>query len=254
MPVEPVVVARRTVQRLDLGTPVEQSVASLVTDVNLLAGAARRLDALSEESVLALAVHLGTSEHARALYLLTMATFADEEWERERIEALHDLIQDALTRPELTGRAAANEVEHRKAEARAATSDDAVRERIGDAPREYVLSQTAADLLRHAELCEPTPGRHDIRVTVEQVDDGYRVEVVARDRLGLIACITRALHDAQCNVTRALAVTWGDGTALSSYRVSEPPPDATVLRATTARAAAFEVDRASAATRRAHVR
>ena len=118
VPVEPVVVARRTVQRLDLGTPVEQSVASLVTDVNLLAGAARRLDALSEESVLALAVHLGTSEHARALYLLTMATFAGEEWERERIEALHDLIQDALTRPELTGRAAANEVEHRKAEAR----------------------------------------------------------------------------------------------------------------------------------------
>ena len=96
VPVEPVVVARRTVQRLDLGTPVEQSVASLVTDVNLLAGAARRLDALSEESVLALAVHLGTSEHARALYLLTMATFAGEEWERERIDALHDLIQDAL--------------------------------------------------------------------------------------------------------------------------------------------------------------
>ena len=66
-----------------------------------------------------------------------------------------------------------------------------MRERIGDVPREYVLSQTATDLLRHAELCEPTPGRHDIRVTVEQVDDGYRVEVVARDRLGLIACITR---------------------------------------------------------------
>ena len=60
VPVEPVVVARRTVQRLDLGTPVEQAVAALVTDANLLAAAARRLDALTEESVLALAVHLGT--------------------------------------------------------------------------------------------------------------------------------------------------------------------------------------------------
>ena len=30
-------------------------------------------------------------------------------------------------------------------------------------------------------------------------------------------------------MTRALAVTWGDGTALSSYRVDEPPPDAAVL-------------------------
>ena len=140
---------------------------ALVTDVNLLAGAARRLDALSEESVLALAVHLGTSEHARALYLLTMATYAGEEWERERIDALHDLIQDALARPELTGRAAANEVEHRKAEAR---GRDERRSRARTHRRRAArirAEPTATDLLRHAELCEPTPGRNDIRVTVE---------------------------------------------------------------------------------------
>ena len=67
VPLEPVVVARRTVQRLGLGTPVEQAVAALVADVNLLSGAARRVDALSEEGVLALAVHLGRTEQARAL-------------------------------------------------------------------------------------------------------------------------------------------------------------------------------------------
>ena len=187
VPVEPVVVARRTVQRLDLGTPVEQSVASLVTDANLCRGGRHRR---AERGVGPRARRPPRDERARPRPVspdhgdLTRARSGSASASK----ALHDLIQDALTRPELTGRAAANEVEHRKAEARAATSSDAVRERIDDAPREYVLSQTAADLLRHAELCEPTPGRHDIRVTVEQVDDGYRVEVVARDRLGLIAC------------------------------------------------------------------
>jgi Kef-type K+ transport system membrane component KefB len=229
VPVEPVVIARRTVQRLDLGTPVEQAVAGLVIDANLLAGAARRVDALSEEGVLALAVHLGSAEHARALHLLTRATFSGEEWERERIDALHDLVQDALKHPELTGRAAANEVEHRKAEATSRTTEHAVRNRIMTAPREYVLAQSPAELLRHAQLCEPTPGRNDVRVHVERVDDEYRVEVVARDRIGLIACATRALADAGGDVTSALAVTWGDGTALSSYGVREPPPDAHVL-------------------------
>ena len=247
VPVEPVVVARRTVQRLDLGTPVEQEVAGLVTDADLLAAAARRLDALTEESVLALAVHLGTSAHARALYLLTMATFDGEEWERERIDALHDLIQGALAHPELTGRAAANEVERRRAEAQAGTDDPEVRERILHAPREYVLGQTPADVLRHARLCEPTPGRNDVRVAVERVDGGVRVDVAARDRLGLIAAITRALHDAGCNVTAAVVVTWGDGTGFSSYAVDEPGPDATDLEQRIREQLRGKLDRASVA-------
>ncbi len=112
-------------------------------------------------------------------------------------------MHGALAHPELTGRAAANEVEHRKAEACAATNDVEVRERILAAPREYALGQAPADLVRHATLCEPTPGRHDVRVAVEPVDGDYRVEVATRDRIGLIASITRALADAGCNVRGA---------------------------------------------------
>jgi Kef-type K+ transport system membrane component KefB/glycine cleavage system regulatory protein len=229
VPVEPVVVARRTVQRLGLGTPVEQAVAALVTDANLLAAASRRVDALSEESVLALAVHLGTGEQARALYLLTRATFLGEEWERERVDALYELVQQALLHPELTGRAAANEVEARKAEATAGTTDPAVRQRIAAAPREYVLAVGPTDLLRHAQLCEPPPRRSDIRVRVDALEAGHRVEVAARDRIGLIARVTWALTEAGCDVTRAQAVTWADGVALSSYRVVPASPDAASL-------------------------
>jgi UTP:GlnB (protein PII) uridylyltransferase len=52
------------------------------------------------------------------------------------------------------------------------------------------------------------------------------VEVATRDRIGLVACITRALAEAGCSVTGATVVTWGDGTALSSYRLGEAPPNA----------------------------
>jgi Kef-type K+ transport system membrane component KefB len=229
VPVEPIIVARRTVQRLDLGTPVELAVAGLVADVGLLDAAARRVDGFSEESVMQLAVHLATPELARALYLLTMTTFVGEEWIRERIETLHDLVQQVLARPELTGRAASNEIERRKADACALTTDTEIQERILAAPREYVLKQAPEDLRRHAQMCEPTPGRHDVRVTVDAVNGDYRVEVATRDRIGLVACITKALAEAGCSVTRATVVTWGDGAALSSYRLGEPPPDAGVL-------------------------
>ncbi len=229
VPVEPVVIARRTVQRLGLGTPTEQAVATLVVDVNLLSGAARRVDALSEEGVLALAVHLGHAEQARALFLLTRATSSGDDWEQERVDALHELVQDALLHPELTGRAAANEVERRKAAAATRTPERTVRERIMAAPREYVLTQSPDDLVRHAALCEPAPGRNEVRVRVDRDERSYRVEIAARDRIGLMAATTRALADAGCDVTSALAVTWSDSTALSSYGVSESPPDGRAL-------------------------
>ena len=83
--------------------------------------------------MLALAVHLGRSGRARALYLLTMATF-DGDWsESDRIETLHALIQDALELPQLTRRPAANEVEQRKLEAKSRTDDPDVKERIARA-------------------------------------------------------------------------------------------------------------------------
>ncbi len=81
-----VVVARRTVQRLDLGAEVEQSVAALVGDIDLMRAAVRRHDALSEESVLQIAVHLGSIEQADALYLLSQAVEYHGRQEADKFE------------------------------------------------------------------------------------------------------------------------------------------------------------------------
>jgi len=225
-------VARRIVQRLELGAAVEQAVAGLVADVHLLPAAARRLDSLGEESVLQLAVHLRSPEQARALAFLADADDSLSPLDRDRIRQLHDLLQAALAHPEVTGRNAANAVEQRRAEAARLTTDPAVRERIAAAPRAYVLATAPAAIGRHAAMCEPPPGRDEIRVRVEPLPrDRRRIDVVARDRVGLLAVETAVIAQDDADILEATIATWGDGCALASFEVtaaadSPPVPDA----------------------------
>ncbi len=221
-------VARRTAQRLDLGVHTEEAVTSLVTDAVLLRAAARRLDALWEESVLQIAVHLGSVEQLDALYLLTRADDEDGRIDRERLAALYQLVRAALDPSEIGGREVANEVERRRARAQELVVDETLRARLAAAPRAYVLTQRPSDLARHAGMCEPPPGPDEIRVVVRATGGRARVEVVARDRVGLLARFTQVLSDAGFSVTQAVATTWGDGTALGCYELDPadlPSPD-----------------------------
>ncbi len=217
--VQPVVVARRTVQRLDLGAQIEQATAGLVADAQLLAAGARRIDGLDEEAVLRLGVHLGSVDQTDALAELTLASFPSDSTMRERVAVLRDLVTNAVAHQELVGREAANETERRKTDASALVRGQHMKDRIATAPRGYLLSQSPAAIARHVALCEPRPDRDDIRVAVTPVDGGFAVDVVARDRVGLLACTAAAFIDSECAVTQAVAATWGDGTALSTYRV-----------------------------------
>jgi Kef-type K+ transport system membrane component KefB len=232
-PDPPVVVARRIVQRLDLGAAAEQAVAGLVDDAGLLPAAARRIDAFAEEPVLQLASHLGSAERARAQYLLGLASTDGDGVPRERLSVLHELLQAALAHPELTGRAAANTVEQRRAQAERLATDPAVRERIAAAPRAYVLAVDPADLARHAALCEPPPGRRSVRVSVGETtgdDEPWRVELVALDRVGLLAAETGVLTDLGFDISAAVVATWRDGCALGSFLVRGPRPDRDLLQ------------------------
>ena len=226
----PVVVARRIVQRLELGAGTEQAVAGLVEDAELLPAASRRLDGVAEEPVLALATHLGSPERARAQYLLAVASTDGDVVEHERLATLHELLQAALSHPELTGRAASNAIEQRRARAARLTTDPAVAERIAAAPRAYVLQVEPADLARQAALCEPPPGRRSVRVSVLPEDRSTRIELVAADRVGLLAAETGVLADLGLDVTAAVVATWGDGCALGSFKVTGVPPDPDELR------------------------
>jgi Kef-type K+ transport system membrane component KefB len=225
--VEPVIVARRTVQRLDLGARIEETVAGLITDAGLLPAAVRRIDAFEPEPVLTLAMHLETTDQLNALQFFTHATFTGDRWELERLDSLCDLVRQTLVRPDLVDRGALYEIERRRNEASSKSLRAPIRERIQAAPRDYVLSQTADDLVRHAQLVEPRPRRGEVRVRVDALTEPgvYRVEIATQDRIGLIARTSGVLVAEHCSIESALAATWGDGTALTSYRVragSEP--------------------------------
>ncbi len=218
-----VVVARKLVQRLDLGAGPEQSVAGLVADAGLLLGTSRRLDGLTEEAVLQLAAHLGSAEQARSLYLLTSVADDLDDQDRRRLATLEGLIQAALARPELVGRQATNTLEQRRAEATRLVGQhrDAV-ERLEVAPRAYVLATSAADLARQAALCDPIPPAGDVRVAVTPSGDRpdvWWIDVVARDRPGLLARETGALAERGIDVIGAISAVWGDRCALSSFLV-----------------------------------
>lgn len=242
----PIDLARRLVKRLDLGAAAEQEIALLVGDSGLLRAAARRVDALEEERVFALATHLDRTESARALYLLTLAISPLDAVERARLDALLDLILAVLDQPELTGLEARNLVERRRAEALRVVGDDRalrdVRDRIAHAPRNYLLAQDAVSVARQAALLEPLPARGRARVAVIPLDqaadrgDGrlWRVDVASRDRPGLLATVSGALASFGLCVDEAVVATWPDGGAIESFALhgdTEHPPDPAQLEA-----------------------
>jgi Kef-type K+ transport system membrane component KefB len=220
---EPVVVGRRTVARLDLGLRIEQIVATIITETPLVTAAVRRHDALEEQPVLELAIHLESVERAEAVAFFARATFDGDPWAAERLDELTHLLYETLSRPDLVDQGAMYEVDRRRHEAFERSLRAPIRERIQAAPREYVLQCSADDLIRHAQLVDPAPRRNEVRVLIEDLAaNEYRIEFATQDQLGLMARTSRALLDARCSVTAALAVTWGDGAALSSYRVVAP--------------------------------
>jgi Kef-type K+ transport system membrane component KefB/predicted amino acid-binding ACT domain protein len=223
---DPTRVARELAQRLGLGDADERSLVGVVSDAGLLVAASRRIDGLTEEPVLQLAAHLVTREQAEALYALTLSGAQElDARDRTRTSTLHDLVLAALAHPELVGRVTSDTVEQRRREvARLVTDQDGL-ERVEHAPRRYLLATAPADLARQVVLCDPVPRHAAVRAHVTARPDGWTVDVVARDRPGLLAWETGVLADHGLDVVSAIAATWGDGCALASFVVrgtSEP--------------------------------
>ena len=225
---QPVVLARRIVARLQLGATVEQAVAGLVSDADLLPAAASRLDGLDEEPVLQLASHLVTPEQAHAVRFLA-ATASLDELARARLAALCTRLDSAMAHPELVSREARNLVERRRAEAEAIVPLSA--DRLLATPRSFVLSQAAGDLARQAALVDDLGARDEIRIAVTPVEpERWRIDVALVDRVGLLAHQLEVLGDSDHRVLDVATVVWPDEHTLSSFRVSATTtPDADVL-------------------------
>ena len=76
--------------------------------------------------------------------------------------------------------------QRRRDAAQLVTNQDTL-ERIEHAPRRYVLATAPDDLARQVLLCDPMPRPTTVRVEVTPGANGWTVDVVARDRPGLLA-------------------------------------------------------------------
>jgi hypothetical protein len=230
-----VTLARRTARRLGLDERAEETLAVLSGGGADLAAAAVRVDARDEEEVMKLAVALGTPEHARMAYLLAVAeTGAGPEWQgwrRRLLDELLEVVLAAMAEPDLTGRSAEQLLGRRRAEVEAALAEiaapDGAAELLERAPRRWLLAQPAADSARLLALADPPPGETDLRIAVAAVagTGRWRVDVVARDRPGLLASLTGALAGCGLDVVRAEAWSWPSGLVVDGFEATGPPAE-----------------------------
>jgi UTP:GlnB (protein PII) uridylyltransferase len=104
--------------------------------------------------------------------------------------------------------------------------------RVASAPVRYLRDTDPADVARHCALLDPRPRRRHARVTVTPwLRPGtWTIDVIARDRRGLLSAVSGVLAREGVDIVSAAVATWPDHTALESFvAASEPPPDPDVL-------------------------
>jgi Kef-type K+ transport system membrane component KefB len=224
--------ARQTLTHLGVGDARQSEIGDLVADAPLLWGAALRAGAFAEEAVVQLASHLGTTDHARALFVISALRGADRPpWAQARLRELYRLVQEVLGH-DLHDEAGRDVLDLRRSEALALVEDESVRERIRRAPRPYLARKQPSVLARQAAMLVPALSGRGVRVQVASAaaDDEWWVDVAARDRHGLLATVTEVLCAAQLDVIEAVVATWPDRMALESFLVRSPePPEANAL-------------------------
>jgi predicted amino acid-binding ACT domain protein len=232
---------RTLVERLELGARAERKVATLGDDPRLLLDAARHRSSFEEPAVMQLAAHYGDVETARGAYVLSGA-LADDSFDGHAVAELYGFVH-AVLKAANWDRETANVVERRRREAELASEGSKeVLDRIADAPRAYLLAERPRRIARHmALLADWKRGRGDYLVNVEpptRHDPRIEVELVTRDRPGLLARVARVLADAGLDIEHAIVATWPDGRALESFLVSSAEvPDPDLLREAVKRAA-----------------
>jgi [protein-PII] uridylyltransferase len=211
-------VARTIAQRLDLPREAHSEIDVLVGDHGLLFAASRRVDAFTEASIEQLAIRLRHREGAASLYVLTSCYFELEEIDRQRLAQLWMMLDKLLSTYESGTPELGDILQHRRDQALALVGDDLLAQRrINTGPMAWLLSADPDSLARQAKEIYPVPSEQDPRVFA--VPDDARLDVVCRDRPGLLAAVTGALESLSADIISATAATWPDGMALSTFRL-----------------------------------
>lgn len=212
-------------------------VKKLVADHLYLVHIATRRDINAEETALAAAAHIQTSEALRMLYLLTVADslatgpMAWSEWKGVLLRDFFLKVLNLIEKGELVSQEVLETVAHKQ---------QIIRDFIESQPPEqldllgkaalklsprYFVSTPEDVMIGHLKLYQKLgakPFVWDIKATADGA--AREVTVCAHDKPGLISKIAGALTLGKVNILDVQVFTWHNNIALDIFTVT-PPPD-----------------------------
>jgi Kef-type K+ transport system membrane component KefB len=223
-------IAQAILDRLCLDQTSADEVGNLVADSGMLLSSALSPDGFTSESVLRIAVHMGSQSRADGHLVLAVAANGLESWERAALFEMHALLSASLTSPDGEPRFAttAHLLEQRRADVRTHIHELATPSQLVDAltraenaPINYVITTDPLVVARHALLLTPPPRRGEVTVSIADVSPNgtATIELAATDVIGLLARSSGVLEAVGLSIEHAEVTTWSDGTALQSFNI-----------------------------------
>lgn len=232
-------VARSLAERLGARPGTTDLVGRLVRLHLLLPDVAGRRDLADEGEIRPVAERIGDHETLAALHLLAAADgratgpTAWTAWKASLVQTLVDRIRAVLdeAHPDNTASAAAATAAAAQRLAgdgstgEGEVTGEAIRAHLAGLPQRYAASVSPSSVVRHVRLADRLGGRG---VRLSPADDGHggeevrSLDLVARDRPGLLAAVAGvlALHDV--DVVAANVFTRADGVAVDVLSVRPP--------------------------------
>jgi Kef-type K+ transport system membrane component KefB/predicted amino acid-binding ACT domain protein len=220
----------------DIGLDRERAaeVGASATDAALLRRAALHFAGAGAAVSPEVVHHVATPERARRIYLLGLALGDLETSHRNALEELYASLVEALGRQVVRLDAASSPLDDRRRALAELVGDPGLRNRVARTPASLLVIEDPDDLAADLGLLAggtPLPG--DYRVSVSPTgSEGHRIAVAGRDEPGLFARVTGVLAAAGCDIERAAAGEYPDGTVLDVFHVrTGAPPTAEALSA-----------------------
>jgi [protein-PII] uridylyltransferase len=228
-------IARTVLERIGFSHQDTETVCFLIRYHLLLLETATRRDINDETVVVQCAGTIGTIEHLKMLYLLTIADSiatgpkAWNDWTNRLLTDLFFKLHGILERGELASPKATQEVEKKRRELfdRCIWMSKSELESIFKhmSPR-YLLNTSTEDMIRHIKLYQRLEHQPFVWEVNTEKGTKYRiVTICAQDRPGLFSRISGAFTLNSIDILSAEIHTWRNHIALDIFTVKAPPDE-----------------------------
>ncbi len=213
----------QAIRRLDLDLATTSEITLLVEGSAMLHAIAQTEPLqITNRLVTQIANHLKNPKKVEQCRQLLIAHDNLSETQHLALIEIITSVQEVLAHPDLIDSSSNDPFEVRLRAAQSLATITNIHARIANAPASYVLTHSAEELVRHAELVEPLPRAGHARVAVQstnKVENEWLINIATKDRPALLARLSGALASLGLSVVNADIATWPDGAVLDTFTV-----------------------------------